>query len=160
MLWQGAEVSILLAWRGWEVGMAMTSHTICMQNTCTTWTRWNIRNWKCPLLCSLASALVLEFLSMQSFSSKRRQLQPSSSYATILSSWEGPRLADWLSRLLLYCFEICFRLKFVMDFPCNSGNNRFCGCFLSCYKTWCLDIFISLYGLCSLFLFGSVAWLN
>lgn len=52
MFWEWAEVFIPLAWRGWEVDMVMMNLITCMQNTCTFWTEWNIRNWKCPLLCA------------------------------------------------------------------------------------------------------------
>jgi len=74
VLWQWIEVSTQQGWRGWEevMHMAMMNHSIFMQSTCTIWTGWSIRKSKCLLLYSLPSALESWFLSMLSFSSRKR----------------------------------------------------------------------------------------
>lgn len=74
--WQLTEGFIQLGWRGWEehMPMATMSHTTCMRSTCITWTGWSTRSWRCPLLSSLPSALVLVSPFSLWFSSKRKLL--------------------------------------------------------------------------------------
>lgn len=71
---QGPEGCMQLQLGEWEV-MAMTSRITCMQSTCTIWTAWNIRNWRCPYQSLLHSASVSLFQSMWWSSSRRRRPQ-------------------------------------------------------------------------------------
>lgn len=64
---------MLLGWREWEGGMAMTMHTTFTQSTCTIWIVWNIKNWRYHLPFCRSSALVCLFQFLLSYSSRRRR---------------------------------------------------------------------------------------
>ena len=117
---QGLEVFTQLEWKEWEEDMAMgmtIMNTIFMRSTCTTWTGWSIRKWRCLLLSSPPLASVSLFLSMQLFSSKRRLPLLNFAQQNVLSSaiiWMTFKFL--FSTLLLWVQSVCSSHIFVILF--------------------------------------------
>ena len=95
---QGREGYMQLQWREWEV-MAMMRSTIFMLSTCTTWTGWSIRKWRCLLRCYPYSALVLLFQSTPWSSNRRRRLLDNAS-SPVLQTLKSP--APWFEYAVCY----------------------------------------------------------